>query len=201
MIVIIHSGGELFVRDYHDRRVRKSKSALKQALMNLLKKRALHQITITDIVAVADLNRGTFYKHYQYKEDLLEEMVDDLIADLIISYREPYKTQEEFSLEQLNASAIKIFDHVESYSDFYRILTQSNILIGIQNRICSQLIELMLEVIQKYKVKQIEPELLASYQAYAIWGLIMEWIRQDFKYSSVYMSKQLLAILQLKKFT
>ncbi|WP_058306499.1 TetR/AcrR family transcriptional regulator [Gracilibacillus massiliensis] len=189
------------MRDYHDRRVRKSKSALKQALMNLLKKRALHQITITDIVAVADLNRGTFYKHYQYKEDLLEEMVDDLIADLIISYREPYKTQEEFSLEQLNASAIKIFDHVESYSDFYRILTQSNILIGIQNRICSQLIELMLEVIQKYKVKQIEPELLASYQAYAIWGLIMEWIRQDFKYSSVYMSKQLLAILQLKKFT
>ncbi|MEF2291110.1 MULTISPECIES: TetR/AcrR family transcriptional regulator [Virgibacillus] len=46
-----------------DCRVRKSKEALKTALIQLMKEKDLQQITITDIVKVADLNRGTFYKH------------------------------------------------------------------------------------------------------------------------------------------
>lgn len=41
----------------------------------------------------------------------------------------------------------------------------------------------------------INPELYASYQAYAIWGLIVAWIQNDFEHSTHYMSEQLLKIL------
>ncbi|MGN8646458.1 TetR/AcrR family transcriptional regulator [Gracilibacillus sp. HCP3S3_G5_1] len=190
------------MNEYSDRRVRKSKQSLKDALMSLLKKKTLQQITVTEIVQVANLNRGTFYKHYQYKEELLEEMVDDIIKDLINSYREPYKKGEHISVDNLSVSAIKIFDHVQSHKDFYTIIVKSNALVGLQNRICRQLKDLMAEVVEEsLQLKEIEWNLLASYQAYAIWGLIIEWINQEFKYSAAYMSNQLLSILQLTRYS
>ncbi|WP_208587027.1 TetR/AcrR family transcriptional regulator [Gracilibacillus suaedae] len=188
--------------NYHDRRVRKSKIALKNALISLLQQKNLQQITVTKIVQAADVNRGTFYKHYQYKEELLEEMVDDVILDLIDSYREPLKEGEKISIDNLNVSAIKIFDHVEKHADFYTIIAKSNALVGLQSRICMQLTDLMKEVVEQTReIKGIELNLLASYQAYAIWGLIREWIDQDFKYSATYMSNQLLTILHFTRYS
>jgi AcrR family transcriptional regulator len=84
--------------EYLDRRVLKSKRALKEALLALMHKKSFKEITITDIVQKADLNRGTFYKHYTYKEDLLHEIIDDIIFDLVASYREPYKNSETLKL-------------------------------------------------------------------------------------------------------
>ncbi|MGP4039882.1 TetR/AcrR family transcriptional regulator [Gracilibacillus sp. D59] len=190
------------MNNYHDRRVRKSKLALKNALMSLLKQKNLQQITVMEIVQTADVNRGTFYKHFQYKEELLEEMVDDIIVDLVDSYREPYKNGESIKIDNLNVSAIKIFDHVENHADFYTIIAKSNALVGLQNRICRQLTDLMKEVVEQYQEPEgIDLNLLSSYQAYAIWGLIIEWINQDFKYSATHMSNQLLTILQFTRYS
>lgn len=76
----------------NDRRVRRTKKALKESLISLIQEKEFREISVKDIVQLADLNRGTFYKHYQYKEDLLEEVIDDVILDLIASYRDLIKT-------------------------------------------------------------------------------------------------------------
>lgn len=57
-----------------DRRVRKTQSAIKKAFIQLLKQKDLDHITIHDITEAADINRGTFYLHYEDKYDLLEKM-------------------------------------------------------------------------------------------------------------------------------
>lgn len=54
-----------------DRRVRKTRSALKQALLELLTKRGYDSITVADITERADVGRSTFYSHYDSKEALL----------------------------------------------------------------------------------------------------------------------------------
>lgn len=43
-----------------DRRVRKTKQAIKNAFIQLLNKKDLEKITIQDITELADINRGTF---------------------------------------------------------------------------------------------------------------------------------------------
>lgn len=48
-----------------DRRVRKTKQAIKNAFIQLLNKKDLEKITIQDITELADINRGTFYLHYE----------------------------------------------------------------------------------------------------------------------------------------
>jgi AcrR family transcriptional regulator len=183
-----------------DRRITKSKTALKEALLYLMQNKEFKQITITEIVQQADLNRGTFYKHYQFKEELLDEVMDDVIKDLIASYREPYQNVNTFVLKDLTASAIKIFHHVEKYANFYVLVDQSNALSGFYKRIGNELKQLALQDLSEYEDQDLNlnRELSASYQSYAILGMIIEWINQGFKYSSTYMAEQLLKIIHVK---
>ncbi|MFS0780254.1 TetR/AcrR family transcriptional regulator C-terminal domain-containing protein [Bacillus sp. 1P06AnD] len=179
-----------------DRRINKSKNALKKSLLTLMKEKEFKSITITEIVALADLNRGTFYKHYQYKEDLLDDVIHDVIEDLIESFRAPYRDNSNFFKEELSSSAIKLFDHVAKYADFYTIIIHSNVLPGFQNKICDVLKEIALQDLLLDKTASaINPELLASYQAYALLGLIVEWVKGGFKYTPQYMTEQLIEIL------
>ncbi|MCM3674815.1 TetR/AcrR family transcriptional regulator [Peribacillus simplex] len=182
-----------------DRRIRKSKMALKESLISLMQNKDFREISITDIVELADLNRGTFYKHYQYKEELLEEVMEDVIADLIISYREPYKNVETFTINELTASVIKIFEHVANYANIYTLILKSNAWPTLLERICNELKKLPLEDLEDYRPNpKINKELASSYQAYAILGMIIEWVNTGFKYSADYMAEQLLEIINNK---
>ena len=179
-----------------DRRIRKSQKSLKDALLTLMQTKDFKNISITDLVQLADLNRGTFYKHYQDKEELLEEIIDEVIQDLTASYRAPYENLTVFEMNKLTASAIKIFEHVETYANFYTLLGKSNILTGLQTRVCDELIQLISQDLSNnLSSTKINSKLIASYQAYAIWGMITEWIDSEFSYPADYMAQQLLEIL------
>ncbi|MDN5611768.1 MAG: TetR/AcrR family transcriptional regulator, partial [Staphylococcus equorum] len=65
-----------------DRRVRKTKSAIKNAFIQLLEEKELEKITIQNITQLADVNRGTFYLHYEDKYILLSDMEDEFISRL-----------------------------------------------------------------------------------------------------------------------
>lgn len=180
-----------------DRRVIKSKQALKDALISLMNQRDLKAISVTDIVKLANVNRGTFYKHYQYKEDILAEMADEVIQDLIISYREPYKYSKAIEVHQMNASAIKVFDHVKKYASFYSLIVKSNAFHGFTHRMSDVLKNLDLrELHGQYESQTINRELQASYHVYALLGMIFEWIHSGFHYNPEYMAEQLLEIIK-----
>lgn len=183
-----------------DRRIIKSKQALKKAMISLMQEKKFKEISIKDIVKCADLNRGTFYKHYQYKEDLLDDIMNDVIDDLIASFREPYKGKKTFEMEKLTIASIKIFEHVEKNRDFYTLMVRSNVLSGFQVRICNVIENLALHDLQAQPLdSKINRELQASYHSYAILGLIIEWINDGFTYSSTYLAEQLLEILRYNK--
>lgn len=170
------------------------------ALLSLMQTKEFKKITVTDIVKTANLNRGTFYKHYEYKEDLLDEIVDDVIADLISSYREPYKDTETFELKTLTSSAIKIFEHVSHKKEFYSLMVKSNALSGLQSKLCDVLKEITLRDLKGVQFNpKINRELQASFYVHAMLGMITEWINHGFEYDSNYMSEQLLEILQSRQ--
>lgn len=180
-----------------DRRVLKSKQALKSAFIQLMNEKELQQITITDLVDFANINRGTFYKHYQTKTELFHELVEDILSDLVHSYRSPYLNKKTFTPLEMKAPTILIFNHIKRFSDFYQtILLNEHILPGFQNKLCSIIKDLSLNDLQTVqKTNSINQDLQASYQAHALVGLIIEWVKSDFKYSMNYMSEQLIKIL------
>lgn len=61
------------------RRVRYTKMVIRQSLLALLETRPIERITVTDICAKADINRGTFYAHYSDPHDLLARIEQELL--------------------------------------------------------------------------------------------------------------------------
>lgn len=65
-----------------DLRVIKSKKAIKDAFLQLIKEKNYGNITITDIANKAMINRKTFYMHYETKENLYNEITDELLEEI-----------------------------------------------------------------------------------------------------------------------
>lgn len=66
-----------------DRRVAKTRIALRDAMLNLLPLRGWDQVSIQEICDRANVGRSTFYMHYRSKDDLLSEGLNDL-RDLLL---------------------------------------------------------------------------------------------------------------------
>ena len=64
-----------------DRRIRKTRAALKQSLTELLKTKNIKDISVKELTDLADVNRGTFYLHYKDVFDLLEQSENDLLEE------------------------------------------------------------------------------------------------------------------------
>ena len=62
-----------------DRRVRKSQESFKEAFGEMILKVPYQKITITALAKIADLNRKTFYSHYDTMEDLLRDIEQDYV--------------------------------------------------------------------------------------------------------------------------
>lgn len=64
-----------------DRRVRKTRAQLRQALIRLMREKRVQDITVKELCAVCDLNRGTFYLHYTDVTQLLHSIEDELLVE------------------------------------------------------------------------------------------------------------------------
>jgi AcrR family transcriptional regulator len=58
-----------------DRRVRRTLTALRDALIGLMTEKGYEAVTLHDIIDRADVGRSTFYTHYTDKDDLLRDNV------------------------------------------------------------------------------------------------------------------------------
>lgn len=61
-----------------DRRVRKTKKSMSEALAKLLLEKPLKNITVREIADLADINRGTFYLHYKDVYDMAEQLQNEI---------------------------------------------------------------------------------------------------------------------------
>ncbi len=66
-----------------DRRVRKTKRQLRLALMQLMSEKNVKDISVRELAAIADINRGTFYIHYKDVYDLLSQLEEEMAQGLI----------------------------------------------------------------------------------------------------------------------
>lgn len=61
-----------------DRRILKTKKAIKNAYLTLLEKKDYADISVKELVDLADINRSTFYLHYYDINQVFEELIDEV---------------------------------------------------------------------------------------------------------------------------
>ncbi|MGL6292575.1 TetR/AcrR family transcriptional regulator [Eubacterium aggregans] len=97
-----------------DRRVRKTKHQLRQALTELLKEKPIQEIKVREIADLIDINRGNFYQHYRDIYDMLYQIEDELFAQFNQILAE---TEEEADETIAMPLLTKIFTFLKDNSD------------------------------------------------------------------------------------
>jgi len=102
-----------------DRRVRRTRRLLRDALVSLVLERGYAGITVEDITDRADLGRATFYSHYTDKDDLLGQVVSDLADDLQVRLG---PLMPESSIGFTGKPVLEMFRHAAEERDVYRVI-------------------------------------------------------------------------------
>lgn len=185
-----------------DRRVRKTKKFLKEALCTLMKEKPLKDITIKDITDMADLNRSTFYLHYTDIEDLLENTENDFIEG-IKELMEIYafdKVKNGMSKEEfIRKFNISVFDYIEENYDISYVLfnhSDSSFIEKIEKIMIARML------IKKNKSGSEEE---ATYIEYATTfiisgniGVIKKWLNKEKKLSSEEMADMIIHFMSFE---
>lgn len=180
-----------------DRRTRKSKKALRDALLELMDEKEFKDITVTDLVNRADVNRGTFYNYYNYTEDLIKEVQDIIIKDLRNAYKLPYEGLTYYNQgEVTERNKPFLFDHIYENREFYHLVLNSLDLFEFQRVFVETISEVHInDLLYFMEHPKIEKKFFSVYQCYGIFGLLVEWDKSNYAYSPQYMTEQYNQIL------
>ena len=66
-----------------DRRVLKTRAAIKAALDKLVKEQGMDKLTVSALAREANIDRKTFYLHYDSIDDLIDSAASDMVEDII----------------------------------------------------------------------------------------------------------------------
>ncbi len=101
----------------------RSRKYIKNAFSELLQKKDLDSITVTEVVRLSGLNRGTFYAHYNNITDVLEE-IEKEVTDKILSLFSAYKSN---IIDNPTPFLREIADFLQKDFDFYKRLISAKV--------------------------------------------------------------------------
>ncbi|MBR2811190.1 MAG: TetR/AcrR family transcriptional regulator C-terminal domain-containing protein [Solobacterium sp.] len=108
------------------------KQQITKALISLMKKKKITDISISEICDKAQVGRASFYRNYDAKEEVIEKHTEQLI----MSWAESIEMDPNANIYNFFAS---LFEHFQKNSSFYKILYQQNMSSMILNAIRKKL--------------------------------------------------------------
>jgi AcrR family transcriptional regulator len=185
------------MEEFCDKRILRSKAALKDTFLTLLYQKPFDQITITEIVREANFNRGTFYSNFGSKEELLDEIIQDTLNDMINQIKVPYKTFQKVNMRELDTEKITLFHYFKDNAKLYNLLLSNHIRVDFRYQIAKAIEKLF---IQEYEYEftegsHVNPKWFYVYRAHGIAGLIIRWMEEGFPDSPTYMAEQIVELM------
>lgn len=168
-----------------DRRVRKTKNAIKQAFIKLLAEKELERITIQDITSLADINRGTFYLHYEDKYILLSDLEDEILvglADEIGTYKLVMQDSNLEDFAKIFSEKIlkNIILHIQKDIDFYLVIFKLDRKSHLEDKISELIYSNMTKNLNnKQKISGIPIDYFHSYVSGATISFIKHWVQDN----------------------
>ena len=96
-----------------DRRTRRTRRALQDALLNLAEEKDLESVTVQEITDRADINRATFYQHYRDKDDLISSALDALFEEVTAADRAFTGQHQTLSPDVVPPPLVTLFRNLE----------------------------------------------------------------------------------------
>ncbi|MGG1633926.1 TetR/AcrR family transcriptional regulator [Paenibacillus sp. NRS-1760] len=158
---------------------------LKSAFIKLIKEKGYHLVSVKDIVDTASYNRSTFYVHYQDKIKLAEDLLTSMFQGLEDSVGKPYVHGHKVYTERLNAPSFNIVSYIYQHRDFFELIKYDDTLPGLHTGFPKTILKIYKEqfIFETINNIPVNMDYFKRYTAYGFYGLILNWIKTDFKES------------------
>ncbi|WP_127499879.1 TetR/AcrR family transcriptional regulator [Actinoplanes solisilvae] len=162
-----------------DRRVRRTRAALRHALVELVVERGYDRVTVRDVLERADIGRSTFYAHFRDKDTLFASCFEDLRDDLD---REMNALGHERPGDPVKPLSV-IFEHAHRHQQVYRAVGTTHL--------HPMIFEVMREHLCTHDELRLPVDVVAEYHASALVGVLGWWVRADFPYGPGEMARMI----------
>ena len=153
-----------------------TKRALEQSLKNLLLKKPLSKITISDLTEDCGMNRMTFYYHFKDIYDLVEwACLTD--AKRALDEKKTYDTWQQGFLQILEAvQANKPF-----IMNVYHCVHREQVEIYLRPLVEDLILNVVNEEAEGLNVREEDKTFIVHAYSYIFIGIMLDWIKEDMK--------------------
>lgn len=153
-----------------------TKRALEQSLKNLLLKKPLSKITISDLTEDCGMNRMTFYYHFKDIYDLVEwSCLTD--AKRALDEKKTYDTWQQGFLQILEAvQANKPF-----IMNVYHCVHREQVELYLRPLVEDLILNVVNEEAEGLNVRDEDKTFIVQAYSYIFIGIMLDWIKEDMK--------------------
>lgn len=148
-----------------------TKKAIAYTFKDLLKEKPFNKITVSDIAKKCDINRQTFYYHFQDIKDLVEWICLNEVDNILEKKDECEKWEDKFLL---------IFKIIEDEKLFVKNIYQSVSVEVLRSNLYRLVYPIIYsEIVEKSKGKNLREEdkkFITDFYKYALVSIVLEWI-------------------------
>ncbi len=153
-----------------------TKRALEQSLKNLLLKKPLTKITISDIADDCGINRMTFYYHFKDIYDLVEwSCIED--ARKALEEKKTYDTWQQGLLNIFEA----VLENKPFIMNVYRCVDREQVEKYLKPLTDNLIMGVIEEKSAGITVREEDKEFIARVYSYVFIGIMLDWIKDDMK--------------------
>ena len=189
-----------------DKRITRSKCALRDALVELIEERGLSNFSASDLCSRANLNRGTLYNNFGDKDGLLAALEADIMADLEAFQVQMQKlTLKDVLRYRVNKQPmpflVNLFDYLREQGEFLHAVMgpKGDPSFGprVRDAVCTEIIQTILH--ERYRNNPAPfVQYYVAFYASAYLGVITHWVETGMKESSQDMARIAMRLFFIK---
>ena len=160
-----------------DRRVVKTKRAIKEAFAKLLTQKDINDVTISDIAEEAGINRKTFYNYYGGIYEVVGEIEDDIVR---LIDKEVTGIGFQNSLQSPYLIFEKLTKVINTDTDFFGYLLGMNANVSLESKIADLLkSKFKLFVLQDVEISELRLNLMTEFIISGMVAVYRRWFNSD----------------------
>ena len=202
LLIFEIEGGKLSI---YVEKNKKTKQLIQQSFIEILETQAFDTIKIGDITKKANINRGTFYLHFQDKYDLLDKMEQQLFEELgihIDKLQSTYAFNQTFEKTQVHL-AMTLFSFIQMHAQMLRVFLSGQGRAGFHFRFREAFTKKVhANLAANESIKQylnVPMDYFLSFITSAFLGLIEQWVHNDLNKTPEEMTQIYISIIEFIK--
>ncbi len=168
-----------------DRRAKMTRRILKHSLIELMREKPIHEISIKKICETADINRSTFYHHYNSQYELFDDIFNDLGSDI---YKIAVKNIEKD--DWLKIILTETFEYLEFHRKTVLVVLSENSHFSMGEKLTN-----FLERFFAFKATSVADSYCAQFISAGTISIVWRWLNNETRISAKDLAETIVSLI------